>query len=330
MQNMSPQSISQPVLGKPLAPATSLAPAMFHTPSTLPTTAPKEADYPNVRFWHRVAWKKYADENDGVSNFDSDEDDPRTPPYLETEEGVPVTKSRLKYMRRIARELWNEFKGNGVAPPSWTKLSHSAAEYFYQEMYKKFPELRLCSHNWKLDQLAIKSYPAWYKNRLEPKTEKSDGETKGRGKKRAGTSSRVGKAKQVKLGKQKCIPDDVDDSDSPSDNLGEITAMIDRPRPKVCSPDYHVHVSLFSRVNSLSRSQIRWQNRGSILRNTPQSHPNRHSIKDLPLHRLTKPNWIFSQLLLRILLVVCLVFSVYIFSIIFHSCCHGATYRRLY
>ena len=44
-------------------------------------------------------------------------------------------------------------------------------QYYRQQMYKAYPNLRLCDSHWKADLLAVNEYPGWHRSRKETASE---------------------------------------------------------------------------------------------------------------------------------------------------------------
>jgi len=85
--------------------------------------------------------------------------------YAEDADGVPVDGDRAGAMRRHARAIWDHFATKGIPVKTWTKTDSLNQQYYYTDMCRQFPELRLCDLNWKADKIAVDTYSSWYSNR---------------------------------------------------------------------------------------------------------------------------------------------------------------------
>ncbi|KAG2125147.1 hypothetical protein DEU56DRAFT_759389 [Suillus clintonianus] len=149
-------------------------------------------DHPDVKFWSRADWEKWHSTPQGLKQKVK-----RGPaPYLEHEDGQPVTEELLDAIRKTIRSIWFEFATKGLLPTSWSKLIHSTRLLFHSLVEEKHPLFRLATDGWKLDLLCSTSYPSWRKNHLDAngnyvkhskkvKEENSNGESDARDRKRA-------------------------------------------------------------------------------------------------------------------------------------------------
>ena len=85
--------------------------------------------------------------------------------FVEDADGVPVDGDRAGAMRRHARAIWDHFATKGIPVKTWTKTDSLNQQYYYSDMCRQFPELRLCDLNWKADKIAVDGYSSWYSNR---------------------------------------------------------------------------------------------------------------------------------------------------------------------
>jgi hypothetical protein len=86
--------------------------------------------------------------------------------YIQDENGVPVNGHRAKYMREIARGLWEALANSGKAPATWHRGPLETKERYNHEMALRFPELRYCAQDWKAEQIAIDNYPSFHSKRF--------------------------------------------------------------------------------------------------------------------------------------------------------------------
>jgi hypothetical protein len=80
---------------------------------------------------------------------------------------VVVDGYRTSEMRKCARSIWNCLAQSGKAPKKWGKVDVETARQYRREMCLHFPELRLCTYDWKADQIATDNYPNWALHNLE-------------------------------------------------------------------------------------------------------------------------------------------------------------------
>ena len=116
---------------------------------------------PGVRFWNR---------ND-FNEADVGNDSTRIPlrlRFLEQEDGLLIPHSRLDSIRAHLLTAFTEIKnlmpellGNG-----WLKCDTELQRACYAEMRHLYPEVTLCSNNWKLRSLLIEWYGNWHRPRL--------------------------------------------------------------------------------------------------------------------------------------------------------------------
>jgi hypothetical protein len=84
-------------------------------------------------------------------------------PFVEFNNGMPIDGHRLTQLRASSRAIWTYILSRNLAPETWGKASLPVQNYYRLEMYKQYPELRLCENHWKVDYIATKSYPGWYR-----------------------------------------------------------------------------------------------------------------------------------------------------------------------
>jgi hypothetical protein len=133
-------------------------------------------DYPKVRFWFKQDWADHLKEEGGITKLDKHATrGKRSVPgenvsmrYIENESGVVIDGYRATEMRKFARSIWNHLANSSKAPKTWGKADVQAARHYRLEMCSRFPELRLCGYDWKVDQIATDNYPNWVLNRLGP------------------------------------------------------------------------------------------------------------------------------------------------------------------
>jgi hypothetical protein len=52
------------------------------------------------------------------------------------------------------RAIWQSFKQRSMAPATWGAARDEVKTTFYSEVITAFPQMRLCSNNWKSEAVA--------------------------------------------------------------------------------------------------------------------------------------------------------------------------------
>lgn len=81
--------------------------------------------------------------------------------YIQQEDGMIIDGYRATEIRRYARSIWVGLARKGNEFNSWGEADHEALKLYYSEMAIRFPELRLCSLDWKADLIALDNFPSW-------------------------------------------------------------------------------------------------------------------------------------------------------------------------
>lgn len=139
------------------------------------TRPASKMDYPKVQFWDRRAWDTHMKNKKDTTSINQSapqrggarksQNINVTMQYAEDADGVPVDGDRAGAMRRHARAIWDHFATKGIPVKTWTKTDSLNQQYYYTDMCRQFPELRLCDLNWKADKIAVDTYSSWYSNR---------------------------------------------------------------------------------------------------------------------------------------------------------------------
>lgn len=145
----------------------SLADVITQGPPSLDERTLKEK-HPAVRFWTKVDYDAFtlSPESQGLDRGKA--------PWLELENGDPLTSQQLSAVRTTLRSAWAELVQRKLAPPTWTKVSTSDKELVYKIMVKKHPLFALDNDGFKLEMLCVTDYPKWRKNHLTPTGEWKD------------------------------------------------------------------------------------------------------------------------------------------------------------
>ena len=140
--------------------------AEFHTYS--------RSDYPHIHYWTKEEWIE-------VEAKRKDSFDPGARPgprggtrcaqgenvamtYIEHSDGTAINGRLAAKIRRYARSIWMDFYPRDMAPDKWGDVRRKPLDEFTREMEKKFPVLRYCEDHWKVNYVATKNYPQWYKS----------------------------------------------------------------------------------------------------------------------------------------------------------------------
>lgn len=130
--------------------------------------APLNQDkFPQVRFWHASDWKKFSDNEKGVSGGDEVKSEGETQNtaqrYIEDNDGIAVDGERARIIRNIAHQLFFDLRNYKKTQPKWGECGLAASEWFNCELAYHVPEMRLCSGHWKAHKLAGYLYSSWQK-----------------------------------------------------------------------------------------------------------------------------------------------------------------------
>lgn len=135
-----------------------IQPSTDHSTEIIVPPAPPiadEDDHDAVRFWKKSEWRNFEEgerkRNRNTVKFS----------FICDESGESVSPSRIDEIGDAAKLAWNELYHFRLAPTTWAKKIDRANEYFSNTMRAKFPELRLCQGDWKLQEFATERYPAW-------------------------------------------------------------------------------------------------------------------------------------------------------------------------
>lgn len=121
---------------------------------------PSRDAYPGIRFWTRTDFDTFAEnpEHGGRNRGKA--------PWLELEDGHPVTSDTLKAIRKATRAAWAELVNRGMAPPTYSRICATGKKLVHDLVVKQFPLLLLDNNGWKLELLCTNDYPSWRKNNL--------------------------------------------------------------------------------------------------------------------------------------------------------------------
>ncbi|KAI0279679.1 hypothetical protein BC826DRAFT_975786, partial [Russula brevipes] len=151
-------------------------------PSKDPPPPLNQTDFDDIKFWSKRSWNAYERAQRGAtdgnakkvkkrgrpeketSDDDADSPEPNTTHiYLETEDGVPISKALVTQQGQKMRRLWATLSKHGLAPMVWSDADSLSVRFIDSSMLNdtKFHYLRLCDDNWKLKYWISKNYPSW-------------------------------------------------------------------------------------------------------------------------------------------------------------------------
>lgn len=142
------------------------ADASHHRPSGIPRrTAYRKEDVPHIKFWTRkdydaakaIASAKVIKTLDGDSRL----------PFMEHEDGTPISEDEAKQMRQTARGVFIHLMSQGSAPEKWGQVSVVSQDFFFNVVAERFPFAAMGEDMWKMQLLATICYPSWHRNNKE-------------------------------------------------------------------------------------------------------------------------------------------------------------------
>ncbi|KAG1727417.1 hypothetical protein EDB19DRAFT_1833112 [Suillus lakei] len=87
-------------------------------------------------------------------------------PWLELEDGGPVTVEQLRAICKAIHAAWAELVIQKMAPPTWSRICTTGKKLVFDIVVKQFPLFQLDNDCWKLELLCINDYSPWRKNNL--------------------------------------------------------------------------------------------------------------------------------------------------------------------
>lgn len=159
------------------------------------STALRQEDYPDVRFWTRQDWNlasqaqvlEIDEEGEVFPDPEEEEEGSKQPlpaargkrraaqginvtmKYVELEDGTIVDGFRAAEIRRYARSLWVQLALDDKLPATWSDADATSLNYYSESMAQRFLEMRLCASDWKANLVATDNYPSWRHNWLKKK-----------------------------------------------------------------------------------------------------------------------------------------------------------------
>jgi hypothetical protein len=122
---------------------------IFEDLNPLLPPAAEKIKYPKVRFWDADDYNAKFGTRKGTAEF------------FETEDGTTFTKERRDALAAMIRRCWRTLVDHGWHPASWGEIDEVSWRWFQSSIYLEFPDLRLCSDDWKLQRWCSKHYSDW-------------------------------------------------------------------------------------------------------------------------------------------------------------------------
>jgi hypothetical protein len=82
-----------------------------------------------------------------------------------------MNRQRIKYFTATFRRCCRTLALHGLIPPSSTQFDEVAWIWLRNTLYHEFPELRLCSHDWKLQHWLSRHFSSWRSDHVGTKAE---------------------------------------------------------------------------------------------------------------------------------------------------------------
>jgi hypothetical protein len=131
-----------------------------------------QSDYPGVKFWSRLDWKKAENNRKDSSELEakstgrggarSSKGENVMMLYIEDTDGSPVDGTLASAIREFARSIWRSFYSQGIAPERWGDAPQEIRDKYCHEMESAFTVLRYCDNHWKSHAVATSIYSQWY------------------------------------------------------------------------------------------------------------------------------------------------------------------------
>ncbi len=155
-------------------------------------------DYHKDILWFRSDFKAKNNVDGDVEEAPSEDEEAANTRcrFIRNVDGTVVNQLVVKAMKKRMKGIFTRWEQaatkDGLQPAaSFTALSDAHADDLRNSMYREFPLLRLCAHDWKLDLLGIITYPSW-------KTDRKRRQDRKESKKRKGKSVQVRVTKRAK------------------------------------------------------------------------------------------------------------------------------------
>ena len=131
---------------------------------------PQEEDFLHLSWWRQGPWLAI---KTGAAEKDLHIESPIISLFMEDEHGRPISPGVKKLLRNDLFFYWNGMYDAGEIPTIHTETSLARKEEFRKRFEAKFPWLRLCEGQWKVDQCWINYFASWKRPRTSKTPEKS-------------------------------------------------------------------------------------------------------------------------------------------------------------
>ncbi|KAI0291862.1 hypothetical protein BC826DRAFT_1105790 [Russula brevipes] len=132
-----------------------------------------QSDYPRVKFWSKLDWKKYENDRKDSSELEGKGSSARGGTrsakgenvmmlYIENADGSAISGTLASEIREFARSIWRGFYLQGIGPERWGDASKQIRDEFFREIEGTFTVLRYCDNHWKANAIATSIYSQWY------------------------------------------------------------------------------------------------------------------------------------------------------------------------
>ena len=128
-------------------------------------THPSYATNGKIKFWTANQFDEWVVSADGQCANRGGE------PFLEEENGDPVSEERVTQIKACMRGVFRDLVNKKLAPQVWGALCTTGQETFHLTIEKSFPLFMSAENGWKLDRLAWVTYPAWQSHHLNENLE---------------------------------------------------------------------------------------------------------------------------------------------------------------
>ncbi len=126
----------------------------------------RKADCPNINYWTRKNYDSARLQNAPVVILDAAVET-KGLPFMEHEDGTPLTEEEAVKMRATARGIFAHFLQEGTAPAKWGQVSVVGQDFFFNAIAERHPHAAMCEDMWKIQLLATTCYPSWHRNNRE-------------------------------------------------------------------------------------------------------------------------------------------------------------------
>jgi hypothetical protein len=126
----------------------------------------EQKDYPRVKYWLATSWTDSKAEKDVFTTGPKPEKKKHgTFWFLEDASGAPLSDERCTAVTKRARQIFAQLNASGAGAAKWGEIGNVGQDYYRNQMYSFFPDLRLCELDWKVNRLATETYSSWYRKR---------------------------------------------------------------------------------------------------------------------------------------------------------------------